>query len=300
MAKTIKFNLILDNKPVRTIEELQENFCIDDIQEFYENGLLQKWLKVRGYDEYLKKVDEIKDKKNAINKLVEIFGIETSKEKIEEGIYSLKFWEERRSKIEEWNKKSNKIKDIISNYHDGYEAIKEKLIANKDDFPFIKSSVEEIGNNYEGLFHLDFCRFFDEMEGNSPLSLFAAMMNCKLRDCFDDEYKNRLLKLVCKIKEAYFKVYSADTGGFSQTVEYKKTKVMVLQISQNSRITSEDNQKRDFKPEDVNGKFQILNGLCFKSINSKGVQNKNKQSGRSTQTNKNSKSQESFVKYMEV
>ncbi len=49
MAKTIKFNLILDDKPVRTIEELQENFCIDDILEFYEKGLLQKWLKVRGY-----------------------------------------------------------------------------------------------------------------------------------------------------------------------------------------------------------------------------------------------------------
>ena len=29
--KQIKFNLILDGKPVRTIEELQDNFNLDDI-----------------------------------------------------------------------------------------------------------------------------------------------------------------------------------------------------------------------------------------------------------------------------
>ncbi len=44
MAKTIKFNLLLDNKPIRTIEELQENFCIDDVLELYENGILQRCL----------------------------------------------------------------------------------------------------------------------------------------------------------------------------------------------------------------------------------------------------------------
>ena len=31
MAKTIKFNLICDGKPVRTIEDLQENFSIEDV-----------------------------------------------------------------------------------------------------------------------------------------------------------------------------------------------------------------------------------------------------------------------------
>lgn len=49
MAKTIKFNLILDDKPVRTIEDLRENFSIEDILELYNNGLLQSWLEVRGY-----------------------------------------------------------------------------------------------------------------------------------------------------------------------------------------------------------------------------------------------------------
>ena len=57
MAKTIKFNLMIDEQPVRDIKGLQENFCIDDILDLYQNRLLQKWLDVRGFDEYLKKVE---------------------------------------------------------------------------------------------------------------------------------------------------------------------------------------------------------------------------------------------------
>lgn len=40
MAKTIKFNLICDNTPVRTIEDLQNNFSIEDVLNYYRNGLL--------------------------------------------------------------------------------------------------------------------------------------------------------------------------------------------------------------------------------------------------------------------
>ncbi len=55
MAKTIKFNLICDNTPVRTIEDLQNNFSIEDVLNYYRNGLLCRWLKVRGYEEELKR-----------------------------------------------------------------------------------------------------------------------------------------------------------------------------------------------------------------------------------------------------
>ena len=50
MAKTIKFNLICDGKPVRSIEDLQNNFSIEDILDYYNNKLLHRWLEVRGYE----------------------------------------------------------------------------------------------------------------------------------------------------------------------------------------------------------------------------------------------------------
>ena len=76
MAKTIKFNLLLDDNPVRDIKSLQNNFCIDDILEVYENGLLQKWLKVRGFDEYLTKVESVKKDSSVIVELIKIFDIQ--------------------------------------------------------------------------------------------------------------------------------------------------------------------------------------------------------------------------------
>lgn len=51
MAKTIKFNLICDNKPIRKIEDLQNNFSIEDVLAYYNNKLLHRWLEVRDYKE---------------------------------------------------------------------------------------------------------------------------------------------------------------------------------------------------------------------------------------------------------
>ena len=341
MAKTIKFNLILDNKPVRTIEELQENFCIDDIQEFYENGLLQKWLKVRGYDEYLKKVDEINDKKNAIIELVKIFGIESDTD-IEEAIRSLKYWVERKTKFEELHNKDKKSKEIISNYHKCYDEIKDVLKAKKDDFAFIKSVVRDISKNYYNLIKIDFDNFFDEMSKESPLSLFAAMMDEDggLRYLFKERHKNKLFQLIpsenkeyqnnddwgkwikvtnrhvvikmtyndsksLKIREAEgkteyrtlnevkgkefehgFEFYSNsyhdyvvydETVGFpvktycGETIglEEKSKKVMILSIPKSTSISTQKDAKREFKDDEVNGKFIILDGLFYKSKNNK-------------------------------
>lgn len=42
MAKTIKFNLICDGNPVRNLEDLQNNFSIEDVLNYYSNKLYQK------------------------------------------------------------------------------------------------------------------------------------------------------------------------------------------------------------------------------------------------------------------
>lgn len=344
MAKTIKFNLILDNKPVRTIDELQENFCIDDIQEFYENGLLQKWLKVRGYDEYLKKVDEIKDKKNAIIELIKIFEIETSKDRIEEGIYSLKFKEEKKQRLKELNDKNYEREEVVNTYHDGYEKIKNDLIEHKEDMPRIKSAVKTIYSDYFRLLKIDFVSFFETMEQKSPLTLFAMMMQDGYRNSglFDDEYKSKLLNLrpnnvskydsdtdndwrkitdkparILQLKdysncvgiresegmqefagnsrkvkkqkfengfeyrsnsssdyvlyvedvsgESAFKMFCDETDGYWQDLEGIDTKVMVLSIPSGTKIASPKDLKTEYEKEDVNGKFLILDGLCYKS-----------------------------------
>ena len=79
MAKTIKFNLICDGNPVRTIEDLQNNFSIDDVLAYYNNQLLHRWLRVRGYDMDLEAVSAITSKEpiEIIKELIRIFDVTT-------------------------------------------------------------------------------------------------------------------------------------------------------------------------------------------------------------------------------
>lgn len=89
MAKTIKFNLICNNEPIRTIEDLRENFVIEDILNYYRNGLLERWLKVRGYTEVLEQVAKISDEDSMgiITQLIKIFKVESNEEEIQRNIY---------------------------------------------------------------------------------------------------------------------------------------------------------------------------------------------------------------------
>ncbi|MFX0548748.1 hypothetical protein ACOAKC_05365 [Hathewaya histolytica] len=59
--RNIKFVLLLkDNKPVRTIEELQTFYESEKILQYFQNGQLIRWLEQRGYNEELGKIEELK------------------------------------------------------------------------------------------------------------------------------------------------------------------------------------------------------------------------------------------------
>ncbi|MCF8305492.1 MAG: hypothetical protein K9I71_08625 [Ignavibacteriales bacterium] len=258
MAKTIKFNLMLDGKPVRTIEELQENFCIDDILEFYQKRLLQKWLKVRGFDEYLKKVDAISEKKSAIVELIKIFELEKSEKEIKEAVYSLEFWQERKIELEEWNKKDHKIKDIIADYHKGYNVLKTKILENKEDMPFMKSAAKEIFDKYYEIFKIDFSYFFDEMKNSAPLILFAMMMQNKYRESrlFTDIYKKQLFNLIPQsIKEVKIQKHQEDTNHNWKKITNKT--VIIKKIDNPSKQVKLKNQGKEYSSvEAINKIFE--------------------------------------------
>ena len=93
MAKTIKFNLICDDKPVRTIEDLKNNFSIEDVLAYYNNKLLHRWLEVRGYSDELEKVNAITAEKHieVIKELIKIFNVICDDKKIEESVYMLEY-----------------------------------------------------------------------------------------------------------------------------------------------------------------------------------------------------------------
>lgn len=110
ISHRFKFNLICDDKPVRTIEDLQENFSIEDVLKYYQNGLLLRWLEVRGYEAEYKKVSEIREIEalEIVKELIKIFDIEADEKKVEEGVYMLQFIEERKELCEAYKQDSFK------------------------------------------------------------------------------------------------------------------------------------------------------------------------------------------------
>ena len=110
MTKTIKFNLILDGEPVRTLDQLKDNFNIDDILQHYKSGVLQRWLETRGIEEELKKINKIKGSNliETAKNLSEIFNKNISIEEIGHAVYHLQIKQDEEDRL----KRTNRIKNI--------------------------------------------------------------------------------------------------------------------------------------------------------------------------------------------
>lgn len=151
MAKTIKFNLICDDNPVRTIDDLQNNFSIEDVLEYYNNKLLHRWLEVRGYSYKLEKISAITSDKplEIIKELIIIFNVACNEKEIEEALYMLEYLDERNELCDIYSKNNFKAKSIIDDYQTGYKQLVEGILENPEDIARIKANIAEMVTNYK-------------------------------------------------------------------------------------------------------------------------------------------------------
>ena len=141
MAKTIKFNLILDDYPVRNLEGLQEHFSIEDMLKYYDNGLLLRWLKVRGYEKQytdVESIDKTISRKELIKALIKIFEVvEMDEAEIEKSIMILTYLEEEKELNQIYKENTFAKKQIIEDYHSGYDALIIHMEENKENMAIL-------------------------------------------------------------------------------------------------------------------------------------------------------------------
>lgn len=133
MAKNIKFNLIIDEKPIRTLEALEENFVIDDILNYFKNGLLEKWLEVRCYNDLCEKIKLIDKNANDVDiilSIVDIFGFDIDSSNVESSIYNIEYQNKIKSDLIRYKRNNFNIKEIINDYHNDYFRLKDTLLSN--------------------------------------------------------------------------------------------------------------------------------------------------------------------------
>ena len=183
MAKTIKFNLICDGKPVRTIEDLRNHFSIEDVLKYYHNELLQRWLEVRGYSKELEKVNRIEesDDLSLIKSLISIFEVEADQSEIERNTYILKYAREMEERLDSYKKNAFQTDSILKEHYLGYQHEIINILENKNDMGKIKASLKIIEENYYNLFQLNYCSLFDLFMAYAPMAIFAMLMRETMR-----------------------------------------------------------------------------------------------------------------------
>ena len=300
MAKTIKFNLICDGKPVRTLEDLRNNFSIEDVIAYFNNQLLHRWLNVRGYNQELDKVEALQteDEIELVKGLIEIFEVDMDIASVEEKTYILRYKWEQELLLEEYNKNKFKRTSIIDDYHSGYDQLIEDIHTHFDDISRMKAAISEINKQYARLYELDYRTLFYDFLEKAPLAIFVMLMNSKMRDKYlpisiteedgsvvvdinEDTDKKDMYESVRflvsnsdkihKILGDNLKVYSGETDGYWRDVETPDKKYMVLKMENGNYVRSTGKNGGDLASADVNEKFVILDGIDYKSNNASHV-----------------------------
>ena len=287
MAKTIKFNLICDGHRVRTVEDLRNNFCIQDVLDYYNNKLLHRWLSVRGYPQ-LKAVSDItvSAPMEIIKELARIFDVVTDMQKVEESIYILSYLERRKEICTRYEHENYHINKIIDDYINGYLNLVREIYNNKANIALIKANISEIVSNYEGVLKLHFQTLFYALEKCSPLSIMCLLMNEKSRKYYlptgfvdhsvikSDADKINIYDKIKKMTTANgfvdslgnnLKSYAANTPDYWNEVEPKGKKYMIISMQKGDYVRSAGPFGGDLSYDDVKDKFVIIDGICYKS-----------------------------------
>lgn len=194
MAKIPKFNLTMDGELVRSIEELQNNFSVDDILDHFESKRLHKWLKSRGFTDYLTKVEAIEygDKTVIIKPLMDIFEIDYSDEDLSDILDQLKYVPDKKNKDTNESAQKDMTKSTIdplssdrsSSVNLDYESQKydelvKEIINDPENLELIKKNIDLLGSKYYAFFSRDALYLFHKLSKHSHLALFAILDNPK-------------------------------------------------------------------------------------------------------------------------
>lgn len=280
MAKKIRFNMLMNNEPVRDINDLRNHFNIDDALAWYKEGLLIRWLNVRGLEKEAKALESL-NQKNDLELAVAILGIffpDMSEEEKNIATAHLQFFQNRLQKLAEQGKKKMDQNEIIAAYHADYDDLVESMLRKPNDYALIKAALKRIYLQYCSLFKLDFRRFFFIFQKECPLGLFALLANSDLRNL--NLLRTEDYKLLLDMAEIWldehgteslqqqpYCSWGGETDGYWKDIEPKGKQFLLLRMEEGNFVRSAGKNGEELSAQNVNGKFPIVDGIDYKSNN---------------------------------
>lgn len=276
MAKTIKFNLILDECPVRNLEGLQEHFSIEDLLKYYKNGLLLRWLRVRGYKKQydaVKMIKEESDITDVITELIKIFEMEVDCRNIEQELKILRYQEREKELLTEYKKNGFEKKQIIDDYHSGYLELIGDMIENKENMALLKAHSIQLEKEYINLFIIDRVALYFRLAEVAPKAIFAILTRDTLRYWWIGETAdpkvyghikaNLLSPIQLEVLGDDLKTINKDTQAMWDPIERPEIEVMVLHIEKGTFVKNAGSFSEKLGAEDINEKLIKLKGLEY-------------------------------------
>jgi len=125
--KPIKFNLVMDGKIIRSLDDLEENFNIDDVYDLFKKRILQKWLRLQNENSIVEKLDNINDDntKVTLEKILHAFGYETTG--IDSGIFSHIYGQAYREEVAAAIAEKKSYSEIVDRHYVNYINLKRTL-----------------------------------------------------------------------------------------------------------------------------------------------------------------------------
>lgn len=190
----------MNNCYIRDIEDLCENFNLDDILEHYRSGLLQRWLEVRNLTDYASQVADLNAdiSREAAEKLCKIFHKEMSAKDIADAMYPLKHKLIQEQRLCELKRLDFKREEVIRDYHSGYVELLCSMLNNKKNYPSIKAAISKVWADYRYIFFVDFVRFFDYYSQEAPVVLLAMLANKEIRshEIIDNAFMKKVFDII--------------------------------------------------------------------------------------------------------
>lgn len=179
MAKTIKFNLMCDGYPCRNIEDVQEHFCIEDMLEYYESGLLKRWLEVRGFKDELAEVEAIKATEvlQITEELIRIFEILTDEDKVKEAVSLINYQKKRQAANQANEERGYQSATVITNYVSGYDSIIKEMLDKSTPSKVVQQHINTLATDYKPLFEKNIYTFFTTSLQDRPLVCLNLLYN---------------------------------------------------------------------------------------------------------------------------
>ena len=271
MTKAIKFNLTLDKQPVRDLEDLLANFNLDDLLTAYHSQqLLRRWLEVRGLNNELTQLGAIEtnDEQEVATALCKLFQAHLSESEIKAAVYPIVLRQQQEQQLKQLAEQQFSRDAVIEKYHAGYKQLCDAMLEKSNDYPFLKTAINTLWNDYAQLLRVDFDLFFSAFIERSPLTLFAMMANDVYRQSalFDPKRKEMLFSCVPNADDVEkVKKHKKDTNSTWQNITLQKVIVKAITNSSGT-VKIKDDDGNEYVGNAGVGKE--MNGLHFFSNNS--------------------------------